>query len=72
MQTMKEKVKIVVSTRLIHQPSMWESLERFAIETIISSDGSYQAVDDEVRDFVFSEFRDWPADCIKNISWSYV
>lgn len=63
----QEKVKIVVTTNLINRPT-----QKLAIEKMISSDGSYQVVDDEVRDFVWTEFSDWPAESISNISWNYV
>ena len=63
----QEKVKIVVTTNLINRPT-----QKLAIEKMISSDGSYQVVDDEVRDFVWTEFSDWPAESISKISWNYV
>ena len=63
----QEKVKIVVTTNLINRPT-----EKLAIEKIISSDGSYQAVDDEVKDLVYTDFRNYPAESISNISWYYV
>lgn len=63
----KEQVKIVVTTNLINQPR-----ERLCTETTITSDGSYQGVDDEVRDFVYSQFSDWPTESISKISWNYV
>ena len=63
----QEKVKIVVTTNLINRPT-----EKIAIEKIISSDGSYQGVDDEVKDLVYTDFRNYPAESISNISWNYV
>jgi hypothetical protein len=63
----QEQVKIGVTTNLINQPQ-----ERLCTETTITSDGSYQVVDDEVRDFVYSQFSDWPAESISKISWNYV
>jgi|MDSZ01.2.fsa_nt_gb hypothetical protein len=63
----KEQVKIVVTTTYPHYRR-----ERLCTLTTITSDGSYQGVDDEVKDFVYSEFRDYPAQSILNISWMYV
>jgi len=64
----QEKVKIVVTTNLINRPE-----QKLAIEKLISTEyGDYRSVDDEVRDFVWSEFSDWPAESISKISWNYV
>ena len=64
----QERVKIVVTTNLNNR-----RFEKLAIEKIVSTKyGDYQSVDDEVRDFVYSEFADWPAESISRISWNYV
>lgn len=63
----QEKVKIVVTTKLFNRPT-----ERLATVAMITSDGSYQGVDDEVRDFVWSQFNNYPTESISNISWNYV
>jgi|14BtaG_2_1085337.scaffolds.fasta_scaffold25759_2 hypothetical protein len=62
----QEKVKIVVTIGMIN------STEKLATVTTITSDGSYQNVDDEVRDLVYTDFSKYPADSISNISWNYV
>lgn len=64
----QEQVKIVVTTTYPH--FRWR--ERLCTLTTITSDGSYQGVDDEVNDFVASEFKDYPAESILNVSWMYV
>jgi len=65
----KEQVKIVVTTTYPHFRR-----ERLCTLATITSDGSFQGVDDEVHDFVYSnpKFRDYPAESILNISWMYV
>lgn len=63
----QEQVKIVVTTNYPH----WRR-RQLCTDTTITSDGSYQGVDDEVKDFVYSEFRQFPAESILNISWNYV
>ena len=63
----KEQVKITVTTTHPHHIR-----HRLCTLATITSDGSFQGVDDEVTDFVYSEFRDYPAESILNISWMYV
>lgn len=62
----QEKVKIVVTIGNVNGTA------KLATVTTITSDGSYQNVDDEVRDFVYTDFSNFPADSISNISWNYV
>ena len=66
----KEQVKIVVTTTYPH--FRWR--ERLCTLTTITSDGSFQGVDDAVNDFVYShsKFRDYPAESILNVEWMYV
>ena len=63
----QEQVKIVVTTTYPHFRR-----ERLCTLRTITSDGSFQGVDDEVNDLVASEFKDYPAESILNISWMYV
>lgn len=65
---MTELVKIIVTTDLLNRPE-----EKLTITTPIQTEfGDYQSVDDEVNEFVFEQFSDWPAAAIKKVSWFYV
>ena len=63
----QEQVKISVTTTYPHFRR-----ERLCTLATITSDGSYQGVDDKVNELVHSKFRDYPAESILNVSWMYV
>ncbi len=63
----QEQVKISVTTTYPHFRR-----ERLCTLATITSDGSFQDVDDKVNEIVQSKFRDYPAGSVFNISWMYV